>query len=34
MFAYENDRWRLQVTGTNLADNIYFASCLARGDCF
>ncbi len=34
MFAYENDKWRLQVTGTNLADNIYFASCLARGDCF
>jgi iron complex outermembrane receptor protein len=34
MFAYENDHWRLQVTGTNLADKIYFSSCLARGDCF
>ena len=34
MFAYENEHWRLQVTGTNLADKIYFASCLARGDCF
>lgn len=34
MFAYENDKWRLQVSGTNLADKIYFASCLARGDCF
>lgn len=34
MFAYENDTWRFQVTGTNLTDKIYFASCLARGDCF
>jgi len=34
MFAYENDQWRLQVTGTNLADKNYFSSCLARGDCF
>jgi len=34
MFAYENDKWRLQVTATNLADTIYFSSCLARGDCF
>lgn len=34
MFAYEDKNWRFQVTGTNLADNIYFASCLARGDCF
>ena len=34
MFAYENEHWRLQVSGTNLADKIYFASCLARGDCF
>jgi iron complex outermembrane receptor protein len=34
MLAYEDKNWRFQVTGTNLADNIYFASCLARGDCF
>jgi iron complex outermembrane receptor protein len=34
MFAYENDTWRFQVVGTNLADTVYFASCLARGDCF
>jgi iron complex outermembrane receptor protein len=34
MFAYENDKWRFQVTATNLADTIYFSSCLARGDCF
>jgi iron complex outermembrane receptor protein len=34
MFAYENDKWRFQITATNLADTIYFSSCLARGDCF
>lgn len=34
MFAYEDKNWRFQVTGTNLADHIYFSSCLARGDCF
>ena len=34
MFAYENEHWRMQVTATNLGDKIYFASCLARGDCF
>ncbi|MGV3635309.1 MAG: TonB-dependent siderophore receptor [Pseudorhodoplanes sp.] len=34
MFAYEDKNWRLQVTATNLADTIYFSSCLARGDCF
>lgn len=34
MFAYEDKNWRFQVTGTNLADKIYFASCLSRGDCF
>jgi iron complex outermembrane receptor protein len=34
MFAYEDKNWRFQVTATNLADTIYFSSCLARGDCF
>jgi iron complex outermembrane receptor protein len=34
MVAWENDHWRFQVNGTNLADKIYFSSCLARGDCF
>lgn len=26
--------WRLAVNATNLLNNKYFASCLARGDCF
>lgn len=26
--------WRLAVNATNLLDKKYFASCLARGDCF
>ncbi len=34
MFAWEDDRWRFQVTGTNLEDKEYFATCLDRGDCF
>ncbi len=34
MFAYEDATWRFQITATNLADTIYFSSCLARGDCF
>ena len=28
------NNWRLAVNATNLLDNKYFASCLARGDCF
>lgn len=34
MFAYENDKWRWQITGTNLEDKHYFNTCLDRGDCF
>lgn len=26
--------WRFAINATNLLDNEYFASCLARGDCF
>ena len=26
--------WRFALNVTNLLDNQYFASCLARGDCF
>jgi iron complex outermembrane receptor protein len=26
--------WRLAVNATNLFDNRFYASCLARGDCF
>ncbi|TDN82843.1 TonB-dependent siderophore receptor [Stakelama pacifica] len=28
------NQWRLAVNATNLLDHRYFASCLARGDCF
>ena len=28
------DDWRLALNATNLLDNRFFASCLARGDCF
>jgi iron complex outermembrane receptor protein len=28
------DRWRLALNATNLLNKRYFASCLARGDCF
>jgi iron complex outermembrane receptor protein len=34
MIGWENQNWRFQINGTNLADNIHLASCLARGDCF
>lgn len=34
MVGWENERWRFQVTGTNLEDKEYFATCLDRGDCF
>jgi iron complex outermembrane receptor protein len=28
------ENWRFALNATNLFDNEYFASCLARGDCF
>ncbi|WP_395397562.1 TonB-dependent siderophore receptor [Novosphingobium sp. BL-8A] len=28
------DKWRFSVNATNLLNKRYFASCLARGDCF
>jgi iron complex outermembrane receptor protein len=34
MLSYENERWRFQLNGTNLADKIHVTTCLARGDCF
>jgi iron complex outermembrane receptor protein len=34
MLGWEDERWRFQVTGTNLEDKHYFATCLDRGDCF
>jgi iron complex outermembrane receptor protein len=34
MIAWENRNWRFQINGSNLGDQQYFSSCLARGDCF
>ena len=34
MFAYETEKWRFQINGTNLGDEEYLTTCLARGDCF
>ncbi len=34
MLAYENAHWRFQVNASNLTDEIYFSTCLTRGDCF
>nr|WP_240511344.1 TonB-dependent siderophore receptor [Novosphingobium panipatense] len=28
------DKWRFSINATNLLDKRYYASCLARGDCF
>ena len=28
------DNWRVSLNATNLLNNKYYASCLARGDCF
>ena len=28
------NKWRVALNATNLLNNKYFASCLARGDCF
>lgn len=34
MISFENDDWRWQLTGRNLADKQYVSTCLTRGDCF
>jgi iron complex outermembrane receptor protein len=34
LVAWENKNWRFQINGSNLGDQQYLASCLARGDCF
>lgn len=34
MAAWENETWRFQINGTNLADKVYLTTCLDRGDCF
>jgi len=34
MVAYTSGPWRFSVNAANLTDQVYAASCLARGDCF
>jgi iron complex outermembrane recepter protein len=34
MLAYDWQRWRFSLHGSNLADEEYLTSCLDRGDCF
>ncbi|WP_462383943.1 TonB-dependent siderophore receptor [Pseudomonas sp. Marseille-QA0892] len=34
MVGYRMNDWDFTVTGTNLADETYYTTCLARGDCF
>jgi iron complex outermembrane receptor protein len=34
MVAYSQGPWRFSVNAANLTDEVYSASCLARGDCF
>ncbi|MEG6509498.1 TonB-dependent siderophore receptor [Methyloligella sp. 2.7D] len=34
MLSFETDHWRYQINGTNLGDEKYMSTCLARGDCF
>lgn len=34
MLAYETDKWRWAINATNLEDQQYLSTCLARGDCF
>jgi len=34
MVSYETEKWRYQINATNLGDEEYVTTCLARGDCF
>lgn len=34
MIAYTQDNWEASLNITNLEDKQYYATCLARGDCF
>ncbi|HET8848480.1 MAG TPA: TonB-dependent siderophore receptor [Marinobacter sp.] len=34
MIAYGRGNWEVALNVTNLTDETYFSSCLARGDCF
>lgn len=34
MVGYADGPWNVAVTGTNLTDEVYYTTCLTRGDCF
>jgi iron complex outermembrane recepter protein len=34
MLGYDTGPWRFALNAQNLADKIYFSTCLARGDCW
>ncbi|XSG82593.1 MAG: TonB-dependent siderophore receptor [Methyloligella sp. ZOD6] len=34
MLSYDTEHWRYQINATNLGDERYVTTCLARGDCF
>jgi iron complex outermembrane receptor protein len=34
MLGYDSGPWRFALNGQNLADKIYFSTCLSRGDCW
>ena len=34
MFSYSRDNWTAALNATNLEDESYYTTCLARGDCF
>lgn len=34
MLGYSRDNWSLALNATNLEDEAYYTTCLARGDCF
>lgn len=34
MVGYEDGPWTVSVNGTNLTDEVYYTTCLTRGDCF
>jgi iron complex outermembrane recepter protein len=34
LLAFDHRAWRFAVNAANLADKVYAATCIARGDCF
>ena len=34
LLGYETENWDLTLNARNITDENYYATCLARGDCF